>query len=632
MFRSLEGKGEDAPIDVVAPCARRSSIARVEGTAEDAGARRAECTRVALGHRLAVGIAAGTAVLVAWRDAHPGLYGDGPLFVELWRQSIWVQAHFLLLPLAIALRAMLGPLLVLDRAQSIRAVSGLGAVLGAGATQLAAARLAGPLAALAATLLLLASPALRFYAGAVEVHALALGCVAVACAWVSRPQPTRRRARAALALSAALCASAHVTLLSAALPLLCLHAEAEREARRALRWRELFVSAVWAGVALLLLLALVLALDRLGAPAAFAEYSAVEQYRKAMVAWNERIPRPDLAALAVLEVLAPLGALPWLALPGFVVLLRSRAWLAASGAAWFLLLGAAALKVGAREHGAYVLPAGVALSCAAAVALRSCARARSFASLASLALALLAQALALRAWAAQHGLRDVPSAAIGPWPIARAELGLGAPGALDALAALAPAALWWGSALCAGVAAGMFAIRARSERELPRSRAAACAVLALVALGAQLAASEAARARWPVLWRQELVDVASWVRARAGPEDELLAFAPNVETKWTLDHFLDRPWLDLGELDGAPEAAQAAWIEAADQRIARARERGARTLLPDDALAALLFDAARRPQALALVQRWLQSDLIARLPPRLPFTEAFLREMLPAPP
>ncbi|MBK9384718.1 MAG: hypothetical protein IPN34_07885 [Planctomycetes bacterium] len=577
--------------------------------------------------RATLGIALLAATYVAWRDAHPGLYGDGPLFVELWRQSIWVQAHFLLLPLAIAWRALLSPFFALDRAQAIRAISGLGCVVGAGAAQLASARLAGPLAALGGTLVLLATPALRFYAGAVEVHALAFGCVAIACAWILAPQPSRRRARVALACGAMLCAATHVTLLSAALPLLLLHVDAERSVGRASSCREVLGSALVAGAALLALVGLVLALDRLGAPEAFAEYSAIEQYRKAMVAWNERIPRPELASLAVLEVLAPLGVLPWLALSGLVVLARTRPWLAASGLAWFALLGAAALKVGAREHGAYVLPAAVALSCAAAVSLQSAARARSFAPGGLLALVLLVHALALRAWAGEHGLREAASAAIGPWPITRAELGLGAPGMLDSIAGSAPAWLWWGMALLAGLGGGALASVAVPRPS--RARGAAVALLALGALVLQVGASEAARGRWPVLWRQELVDVATFVRAQAAAEDEIVAFAPNPETKWTMEHFLAREWLDLGDLDGAASPARATWVAEAERRLARARERGAHAWLPDDALAALLFDAARRPHALAVVQRWLQQELVTRLPPRLPFTEAFLREALP---
>jgi hypothetical protein len=579
---------------------------------------------------LALGAAMAVASIGAARDAHSGLYGDGPLFVELWRQGIWVQAHFLLLPLAIALRAGLAWLHLFDRAQAIRGISFTSTVLGAGCTQLAAARVAGPLAALLATLVLLAAPACRFYSGAVEVHALALACAAIATAWILRPASTRARARAVLAAGAVLCAASHVTLFAAALPLWLLHLDAERRAGRATGLRAAAISAVWTGGALLGLVLLVLALDRIGAPAAFAEYSAIEQYRKAMVAWDRSIPRPGLASLFVLEVLAPLGVLPWLALPGVALLLRRRPWLGSSCLAWFALLAAAALKVGAREHGAYVLPAGVALSCAAAFALRACARSTSAAPLAWLASAIAAQALALRSWAAAHGLSASASASIGPWPISRAELGLGSVGFDAEIATLAAPAVWWGIAVGAAIAAAWAADRRRAA-DPPRSIV--CWSAGLVACGAlalQVGASEAARARWPAQWHQELVDVASSIRRAAGEQDVVIAFAPNPETKWTMQHFLAREWLDLGELDGAPVAAQTAWITDADARIASARAAGARAYLPDDALALLLFDAARRPRAFRVVQRWLEAGEVERLPAALPFTTEYLRAALPA--
>lgn len=566
--------------------------------------------------------------LLAVRDAHRGLYGDGPLFVALWREGVWVQAHFLLLPLAIAARSVLAPLWALDRAGAIRAISVSSTALGAGFTQVAAAGVAGPLAALAATLALLLAPASRFYAGAVEVHALAFGLSALAAVLVLAPRRTRARARSALAAACALCAAAHLTLFAAALPLLLLHLDAERRAARAVSGREVLRSALAAGAALLALALLVLALDRLGAPAAFAEYSAIEQYRKAMVAWNASIPRPELARLFALEVLAPLGALPWLALPGLLLLARSRPFLAAGCTAWFALLAGAALKVGAREHGAYVLPAAVGLACAAAAALRHAAGARSLRPALALAGTVLCGALALRAFGAAHGLDVAPSAPIGPWSVARAELGLGAPDLTWSLAAALPCWAWCGL----GVLCAIGCTLPEPARGNAGGRAArwSTAGVALLVVLLQCLSSEASRARWPAHWRQPLVDIAERLHGELRAEDVLVAFAPNPETKWTLDHFLAREWFDLGALDGAPPEAIDAWIAAVEERCARARAAGARARLSGDALAALLFDAPRRPVAHALALRWIEAGMLEITPAVLPEAEAFLRLALPA--
>ena len=161
---------------------------------------------------LAATLAAATAALwFALRS--PLTFSDGRTFVEMLERGR-ISSHHVAYPvLARTLHALLAPLGAEARA-TLEVLNVVGSGLAAGFTYAAARRFGcGRALALAATLLLLATPSVVFFSTHLEVHTLHLAVVAGTLCWlagVSRDPEARPHALALVASSALLFAT-HIT-------------------------------------------------------------------------------------------------------------------------------------------------------------------------------------------------------------------------------------------------------------------------------------------------------------------------------------------------------------------------------------------------------------------------------------
>ena len=572
--------------------------------------------------------------LLYYTQRHRGLYGpDGPLFVEMWSHGIWVFTHFLYFPLARLCAVFFEGSITQTPADAMRLVSVFGAGLLVFATFLNTSRTGAFVAALYVTACAALAPGQRFFAGAVEIHALAGGVAALALLLVSIPCTRRRSALLLAGLAYFLCSLTHLTSTLLGPAFWLLHVARERATGRPLRVSSVLLSAVLLLFCGLLAVDLVVLLEETvrahdlyfasttgieWKEFSISDYSAIQKYLEAMVLWEGKAPGPSALALVYGEFLAPLGLLLCLACLGAGVTWREgRDRLRACGLwLWIGALLAVALKVGAREYGAYLIPALPALALLALPGvLRFCARATP----------LRATCLVFAATSFHLGIALFAEGRTG----ALSPADLAVPATLRTMAALVPegvrvtlACVLSALALlcCAVLGWVLGGSRTKvSKAGLLGSLGALALVLVMSLWGV-----ESFRQRWPDLQREALRSHAQALKGGdPGQESSFwLTASPvigtqvSVEWHWALSSYLGAHgvhWLDLALLDTASSAAHLQEMRNRMRGLMEAaRVRGCQVWLADDAIG--LLWQQQRVLALAFVRDVLARREAQRLP------------------
>lgn len=561
---------------------------------------------------------------LAWCVRHRGLYGDGPLFAELWNQGVWVFAHFLMFPIARLVQAIAASVTSLDGVEAMRITSVIATGWLVLATYVRVSRAHGHWPSAVATVFALAAPSLLLFAGAAEVHATTAAAVAVGAWLVSWPARHRTNALLLACLGYGLACLGHITCTLLGPAFLLLHVANERAVGRVVTPPRFAFSALalfFTGLAAIDALVWLEELVRHfgwyfphGARSAWeavdvSRYSALFKYLQAMVRWTGVASGPSGALLFVGEIATPIGVLGLLACAGFVPALRDRPLASLGHLLWIAALVFVTVRVDAREYGAYVLPALPALVWFAAAAFVRVMRARTGLVVVTWVMALACYWLAVDTFRAGRS-GQVPGT---PDRVPAGDLALplsepfGWNAAVDerdepprvAIAANDRRAFWflglaYTLALVSGCERWRRANRAPLDARTRRRNLIFASGACLLFLSYAGFGARAFVGRFGLITRELPSRLGEQAAAWRGPRDILLLVSPThdghlaVEWHWTLNYEVGRhgeTWIDLGFIDNAKNLGEIVAVTGTmNQRLDEVRSAGGRVIVPDDTL------------------------------------------------